>query len=468
MGNADNPFDEFDQPDSNAEEESLSLDGRGWDILVGGEEHAHTVGGEDPFDSQDANAELGETLPTGESPFGAMPSDAFYDRGRGEETPVPPEISEAATSQPPRDLSPQDMGRHTPMAVPTQPDTVDMGIEGFETPPVSLGELTTPPAGLPADLGTATQPATPFASEADVMPFGSRGISPFETPAPGTGTPTTPAKKRDFSRPYDPFEEEMPLRDFKDEYPPKGELEKQLITRERIDALWDEINETYATVIDDVRGHFNTTETAITDLKKARELLLAGEEHFDNAEEIVKRVKARLRLETKVRQWSRTQGTWLAIYLVVWLLLLFTIFLSTNRINQIVEPLVPNWLGAALLPGLFGSVGGVVGALWVLIKHIARKRDFDPIHAPWYIINPFMGMALGIIAYFLLFASSTLLGADTPLTLLDIEGGRLYGLYGLCVVIGFNQNVLWALVDRVTKAIVPPEETVAVLDETTR
>ena len=48
---------------------------------------------------------------------------------------------------------------------------------------------------------------------------------------------------------------------------------------------------------------------------------------------------------------------------------------------------------------LFGGMGATIGALWVLNKHIVKKRDFDPIHTPWYVTNPFMGLMLGIITY---------------------------------------------------------------------
>ena len=109
---------------------------------------------------------------------------------------------------------------------------------------------------------------------------------------------------------------------------------------------------------------------------------------------------------------------------------------------------------ATFLPALYGGLGGVVGALWVLIKHMVKVRDFDPIHTPWYVLNPFMGMVLGAITYFLLRATTFILGAS-PAQFGD--PGEQFGLYFLSVVVGFNQNVLWALIDRVIKAIIPPE-----------
>lgn len=275
---------------------------------------------------------------------------------------------------------------------------------------------------------------------------------------PFTGQPRAAAPRVAASaRPHDPLvagEQSETAVPGPQEPAPDVELERFLIMQRRIDALWDEINEAYSIVINDVRGHYRTTETAIADLKRARELLLAGEEHFDSAEVLVKRVKARMRLEEKVRQWSRTRGTWIAVYLILWLLTLTAATLLTARVFDLALLFVPEWLAATFLPALYGGLGGVVGALWVLIKHMVKVRDFDPIHTPWYVLNPFMGMVLGAITYFLLRATTFILGTS-PAQFGD--PGEQFGLYFLSVVVGFNQNVLWALIDRVIKAIIPPE-----------
>ncbi len=453
--NTENPLAEEPERDAAAgsekqPEEAPSLRGQGWDILVGGEEHAALMGGSDPFDMytpDDAEADAVLTGGAGRQPTSAgdepPPEEIFWDRGRGAEAAEPSPV-EGEAEPPPRDLSPEELGR-----IPTQPQPTAGGVPPapIEVPPLAWEEMLTPPR-------RTTAPSAPTREE--TIPFGEMagGAAP-------TVVPEAPAYAVERARIYDPFERVIPT-----PAPPAPELEaskdltEKLITQERLDALWNEINETYNLAISSVRGDFHTTESALADLKKAREMLLAGLENFDNAEELVKRVKARLRLEEKVRQWSRTRGTWLGIYLVVWLLLLSTLSLLTNRIDTIAQQFVPAWLAAAFLPGLFGGLGGVVGALWVLIKHIARERDFDPLHTPWYVTNPFLGFALGVITYLLLRASSGLLGADP-----QVLEGTAPGLYALCVIVGFNQNVLWALVDRVIKAILPAEEITPATEE---
>lgn len=420
-------------------EDATSLRGRGWDILVGGEEYAAMMGGADPFDmgtpddvEVDAILRAGAgATPRGEEP---PPEEAFWDRGRGGEA-AEPLPAETPGGPPPRDLSPEELGY-----VPTQPQPIAgpgaAPSTPIEVPPLSFEEMLAPPAGLAG---------APTPARSETIPFGEM--------AGGTVPAVMPAAVP-YTRIYDPFERTArPPQPSEPELEADKDLSEKLITQERLDALWNEINETYSLAISGVRGDFRTTESALADLKKAREMLLAGTENFDNAEELVKRVKARLRLEEKVRQWSRTRGTWLAIYLVVWLLLLSTLSLLTNRIDAIAQQFVPAWMAASFLPGLFGGLGGVVGALWVLIKHIARERDFDPLHTPWYVTNPFLGFALGVITYLLLRASGGLLGADP-----QVLEGTAPGLYALCVIVGFNQNVLWALVDRIIKTILPAEE----------
>jgi hypothetical protein len=174
----------------------------------------------------------------------------------------------------------------------------------------------------------------------------------------------------------------------------------------------------------------------------------------------VKEIKSRLRLEEKVRQWSGTRGAWLATYLVMWFVLLSLSSLATNRVTSTAAAFVPDWMTATWLPGLFGGLGGVIGALWVLNKHITKCRDFDPIHTMWYITNPILGIALGVVTY-LLVRGGGWLGAKLLTTSGDfvMTPALTITLVVLCVIVGFNQNVLWSLVDRFVKAIVPSEDT---------
>jgi hypothetical protein len=537
MDDTDKNLTEGDEQEQ--EDESASLKGMGWDILVGGEEHALSLGGEDPFDLQAATDEETEEIFVSSVEESSEPepmrADAFWDRGRGAEVPEPPSLEKAAAEAAPRDLSPEDLGASPSgidLIVPSPDVTAEVLVsdavpsaEAEETPAatdvpsVSLAEFTSPPVSFPdgeevlvaapaaeAEPEPAVDPsippiesavpfsgapagAVPFASEEVEVPFFSPDIPgtsedttiemaamgempsyslPMSSMSGGPVYPSASVLPTSFYKPSDPFLEETVTvsKPTEPELPPAEDLEKMLITNESIEKLWKEIDETYRLVISDVRGYFSTTELSISELKKAREYLLAGREHYDNAEELVKRVKARLRLEEKVRKWAQTQGAWLGIYLVIWVFFVLAMAVMSDRITLTLTGLMPAWFAAAFMPGMFGSLGGVIGALWVLIKHIAKLRDFDPIHTPWYVTNPFMGFALGLITYLLVSAGGGLLGVEGALTTETVNAPGMYTIYFLSVAVGMNQNFLWSMFDRVIKAIVPSEETTATVEQT--
>ena len=448
--NSEQP-EEFTNPVKN----SASLKGRGKDILIGEggipfEDDPHFqpasmtgIDAEDPFspDSDDVNA-LMESLSTPAPP--PVPDVAFYDRGKGIESPAPSDTA-------PRDLSPTDLGAFghkvtvltesssetPPMASPTEPESIG------ETPRNEIESLLTEPKKspsppvIPSEPPPSFSPSRPSSSVPPMPPFMMPQAQSFEV-----ADPFESISRRETPRPSPNLSV-------------NPEMQHLLITSERINALWEEINTTYEIVVDDVRGHFGSTEQAIADLKHARELLLAGSANFDDAEEIVMQVKARLRLEVKVRQWAQTRGTWLSMYLITWFLLLVMGTLFVARAQLMFATQIPDWILGSWMPILMGGVGGVLGALWVLIKHIVHKRDFDPIHTPWYVTNPFMGMGLGFITYLVV-----RVGGGSLANLFNISNQFDFAatsipLYLLAAIVGFQQNVLWGLLDRFVNTILP-------------
>jgi len=482
------PENDKENTENNEEESSKpTLDGKGWEILVGGEGNLAAMGGSDPFDLDDAGSPR---------PAAAKPKSAPASRSASKP-------SEQPTEPPPRDISPEELG-YQPEPEQSQPafipapslDEVVSGLPAEETSSVVAPEDETPPAMPGISAGVTVTPVEPGIIKAPPseplplpsiveVPPDSSEVSvggPIEPPEdqqpedvmtgpvappmmePVLSTPSTPPWPVPQGVPiHDPFatEEGQVYKDKtagEPELPPDEALAKTLITQERIDALWDEINETYDLVVNDVRGHFDTTQQAIDQLKKARELLLSGTENFDNAEKLIIEVKSRLRLEEKVRQWSRTRGAWLATYLVLWLVLLSTGSLATGRVHTFATQFVPEWMAETWLPGLFGGLGGVVGALWVLNKHITKKRDFDPIHTMWYVTNPIMGVALGVGTYIIVRGGGWVLTSVAASSDFNMTVPVMLTLVAICFVVGFNQNVLWALVDRFVKAILPSTE----------
>lgn len=476
--------------DSEPSESELS--GKGWEILVGGKDNPFALGGSDPFDLADASRSAGNAQPDQPTRSVSQPS----------RSPAAP---------PPRDLSPEELGYQPPAVQPEPVPSLDEMLSGLSEAAASSApapEESAPPAipGLSAGVtvtpvGSAMTEFPPVSTPGvEAVPSGEASTTPSiievqptsgepvpaspptggpvappdgQTPEDVMTGPVAPAAGPILSTPatppwpvpqsvsiHDPFasleeqqqEEECP------DLAPDAALAKALITQERIDALWNEINETYDLVVNDVRGHFNTTQQALKHLKKARELLLSGPENFDNAEQLVKEIKSRLRLEEKVRQWSGTRGAWLATYLVMWFVLLSLSSLATNHVAKIAVQLVPDWMVATWLPGLFGGLGGVIGALWVLNKHITKVRDFDPIHTMWYITNPILGIALGVVTYLIVQGGGWIGAKIASSGDFVMTPALTVALIVLCVIVGFNQNVLWALVDRFVKTVIPTQE----------
>src|SRR5574341_312452 len=320
--------------------EDASLEGKGWEILVGGKENPFQQGGTDPFDlasgagaaeanplASDADADKIITAASSgaePAPMAGAPPEAFWDRGRGAESVEPSPAGQAGG--------------------------VSVGVSVSPVPPAaSPGIIEVPPA---PDFGSEAAPDEAFSPPpaTTAPPAPSTGVA-VAVQVPATGLPTPRFQ------PSDPFASEhnvavavsvAPAPDL----PTDKKLERQLVTKERIDKLWEEINETYDLVINDVRGYYDTTEKAIADLKKAREYLMAGAQYYDNAEQLVNGVKARQRLEEKVRQWSNTRGKWLLAYLILWLLLLSASSVATIQLQNILieREIVPEWMALTVTP----------------------------------------------------------------------------------------------------------------------
>jgi len=470
-----------DNLESENPEDEGSLRGRGRDIITGGKD--------DLLDFADIDDDLSEVLNqgaeanilarSGEVPdapardlspedldFG-LPSDVVTD---GEETPgggvSSGGISSSKPEPPTRDVfAPEvisvgdgDLNLDDLLTEPIDPtpNIDDPTTPGDLAPPLQSGESGGVIGSPPSDV--LTRPGR-FEGE-NVFIGGTIEEAPIRVDLPLPGIATDRGIGALSRAAFDPFERSLQRTErasADSDLPPDPMLEEFFLTEQRVQRLWDEINDTYDIAINDVRGHFEVTEQAVRDLKKAREYLLAGRENYDNAEAIVNEVKARLRLEEKVRQWTATRATWLGAYLVAWFLILSAITLFLPRLVNTASNYVYPWMAATIIPALLGVFGGVVGAMWILIKHTAIKRDFDPIHTTWYLSNPLLGGALAVITFYVVYFGGAVLAAG-----LTISNGAGEGLnatipgqpifYPLYVIVGFRQNLLWSLIDRFLKA----------------
>ncbi len=485
----DNPDYDADRDETEVPDE-FSLEGLGWEILIGGQDRAGMLGGENPFDLGESEAssepgsadeEIGLILRGGANTDLEAEStapDAEWDRGRGAfaaESDLPP-ADLAAPLGPPRALSPSDLLNLPPMPaeLPARPVTTEPSLPSFPEPealaPTSAvhvpdeSESTLSPPVESLEQSTASTPA-PISSQSTFEKTGGpihlppRQItSTLKEARPGAGS----AEYKDRGGGTDPFISVWPPSSSEGEsltLPPDKDLQDILVTRARIQELWERINQTYDGLLQGGEQYaYASAKQSIAELRQARELLVSGAQHYDEAEQLVVGVQTRLLRERKTRQWARRYGPLLMLYLIVWLValsvLLFFVF-STDTFA--IASVIPDWIGTSwLIAGFFGSLGGTVGAFWVLIKHISVRRDFDPVHTSWYVTNPLMGYAVGVLTALIVSGGGRLLslmaGGVVISSPADIDAPFLYVV---SLIAGFNQNVLLRLVDRFARALLP-------------
>ena len=186
-------------------------------------------------------------------------------------------------------------------------------------------------------------------------------------------------------------------------------------------------------------------------LEKAQNLILQGKEYYEESECLLSEVEYQLIFTERVIQASRKVGLPLFFYeTAIFMLFAWALF----RINmmpwyqfiQQASPLAEVNLVQLLSSLIWGGLGGVVGALYALWKHVAKDQDFDPQYALWYLTNPILGLMLGGFAFLVIQAGFFSLTAG-----MDSGAGirSAFVIYVLAWISGFKQNVVYEIVRRI-------------------
>ena len=223
------------------------------------------------------------------------------------------------------------------------------------------------------------------------------------------------------------------------------ELVDTLITDETLISLWQRANHAQELVQEKVKA-LGIARELFTLIQAARNEILAGKDHYEEAERFINEVEYRVELSGKMGEWTRIYGFRLFIYEMVWAVVSFvilfywmsrlgeTFFLDTN--TDFVY-----FVGCMM----WGGIGGVLGALISLVKHIAIEQDFDRQHVMWYISSPLVGYGLGAVVFLIIRAGLfSLTGPGQAITSPFI----MYTLAWLC---GYQQNVFTDILKRVLK-----------------
>ncbi len=203
-------------------------------------------------------------------------------------------------------------------------------------------------------------------------------------------------------------------------------------------------------------------------VERARNEILAGRGHYEEAERALSEVEYRVAFAERVQRWSYTYGLGILAYELVWLIVLALVginlgnivsgLLSSSLITPLSQASGSTSLASDITIGatsiLWGGLGGVVGALYALWRHVARLQDFSKQYTMWYITNPIMGITLGVFIFLVIRAGMFSLTAGA-----SSQGiTSAFAIYVMAWIAGFQQNVALDIVRRILRVFRLEEE----------
>ncbi len=193
-------------------------------------------------------------------------------------------------------------------------------------------------------------------------------------------------------------------------------------------------------------------------IRSSTTLILSGKDNYEEADRSLNEVEFRLSYSRRVKVWSEAIAYRLLAYEVFWLLVLglgalFIPSILSAMITQlsIVSPsslpdfILMDDLFLGVSTALWGGLGGVVGAMYSLWRHVSLKQDFNPQHKMWYYTQPIMGIPIGVVIFLIVrigigFTVEGVLDFASP-----------YAIYMMAWIAGFQQNILYEIIRQILK-----------------
>ncbi len=348
----------------------------------------------------------------------------------------------AFEEQPPRDLTPEELAELYPSGSERSREA-----EGAEVQPPAGGRedrgMSAVGPQMPDDLfgevesaAEVAEPSLPDMPVPTFEPEPPREASRFSTaaalPSPSVQPPASPA-------------------------PPELDSEEALVnlfvSDDQLRDLWAWADTLRGRVYQEI-DNLNLARRLLDQIEQSRNQLMASRDNFEEAERILGEVEFRIHHAGRVREWSRSIGTRLLLYELVWALAIVVGMLYLpSGVTRFVQQNLPNLseqtaldTNTAVFTLLWGGLGGVVGALVALRTHVARDQDFDRQWSIWYVTNPMMGVVMGAFVFLIVRAG---LFALLPNSETQIQS--IWLVYAFAWLAGFQQNVAFDLVERVVK-----------------
>jgi hypothetical protein len=217
------------------------------------------------------------------------------------------------------------------------------------------------------------------------------------------------------------------------------ELLAHFVTPDRMALLWGRIDSAQQDIKMKV-PNMSIARELIANLEQARNEILAGKENYEEAERTISEVELRIAVveRAKSENWAAIA---LFLYEVIWAALFMTFFIISNQAPEITNIIL------VMSSAIWGGIGGITGAFYALWKHVARDVDFSKQYYLWYISTPVMGLILGAFIYLVM--KGSLLSLTAEANIQDVTSPFI--IYLLAFVVGYQQNVAWALVRRVVQ-----------------
>ncbi len=223
------------------------------------------------------------------------------------------------------------------------------------------------------------------------------------------------------------------------------ELVDAMISSKSLKALWQRADHAQEMIQKNVKA-LGIARELLDLIQAARNEILAGKDHYEEAERFINEVEYRVELSGKMGEWTKIYGLPLFIYEVVWALVSFGImFVWMRQLGDAV--FLENNSDFVYFMGcmMWGGIGGVIGALISLVKHIAIEQDFDRQHVMWYISSPIVGYGVGAVIFLILRAGLlSLTGPEQGIT-------SPFVMYVIAWLSGYQQNVFTDILKRILK-----------------
>ena len=193
-------------------------------------------------------------------------------------------------------------------------------------------------------------------------------------------------------------------------------------------------------------------------IRSSTTLILSGKDNYEEADRSLNEVEYRLSYSRRVKVWSEAIAYRLLAYEVFWLLFLGlgALFIPSilsallSQLRELSPTSLPDFimmddLFLGVSTALWGGLGGVVGAMYSLWRHVSMKQDFNPQHKMWYFTQPIMGIPIGVVIFLVV-----RIGIGFTIDgVLDIANP--YGIYMLAWIAGFQQNFLYEIIRQIVR-----------------